>query len=306
MAEDSRRWFVVPAPVRALFKLFPLRIYDLEPLPYRSPDALRPRPALYIFAEHEHDGDDTDRPSFNPSCLKYQTILRIAGVDVDIVPSNNHASPSGALPFLLPPGQNARPLTGAKMLQYARDHASREIPDVSSPRLEAYRSLLTQSIRPAWLHTLYLNDQNAPLLARFYLPTSPLISLPLHHTLRAAATAEILKTTPHASTSSSPSLLPPPEHLLADARSALEALSTLLGSDDWFLGAANPGPFDAEVFAYTWLILDPHLDWRDDGLGRCLLEFENLVAHRERLYRRCWGEKAALSLDDPQVGKQQQ
>ena len=148
MADDSRRWFAVPAPVRALFKLFPLHVYDPEPLPYRAPDPLRPRPALYVFTdEHAAAG----RPSFNPSCLKWQTILRIAGVDVDLVLSNNHASPSGALPFLLPPGPTARPLTGDKILQYARQHASQDLPDVTSHRVEAYESLLTQSIRPAWV-----------------------------------------------------------------------------------------------------------------------------------------------------------
>lgn len=83
-----------------------------------------------------------------------QTFLRIAGVDVDLVPSNNHASPSGALPFLLPPSSTSRPsvpLTGAKIHTYARDNASHAIPDISTPRLEAYEALLTQSLRPAWV-----------------------------------------------------------------------------------------------------------------------------------------------------------
>ncbi|KAL6865957.1 hypothetical protein ACO1O0_002057 [Amphichorda felina] len=286
MADDSRRWFAVPAPVRALFKLFPLHVYGPEPLPYRAPDPLRPRPALYIFAEDGEDDEDATahRPSFNPSCLKWQTILRIAGVDVDLVPSNNHASPSGALPFLLPPGPTACPLTGDKILHYAQQHASQDLPDVSSHRVEAYESLLTQSLRPAWLHALYLNPQNEALLRRLYLPSSPLLSYPLHQTLHAAASAEILKTT-RAS-------LILPEQLLADATSALEALSTLLGADEWFLGAPGPSPFDAEVFAYTWLLLDGELGWGDDGLGRRLLRFDNLVAHRERLYQRCWNGKA--------------
>lgn len=81
-------------------------------------------------------------------------MLRIAGIDVDLVPSNNHASPSGALPFLLPPSSpssKSSPLTGARIHKYVRDHALDEIFNVSSPRLEAYQSLLTQNIRPAWV-----------------------------------------------------------------------------------------------------------------------------------------------------------
>lgn len=151
--DQARGWLAVPAPLRALFNLFPLRVYDPEPLPYRSPDPRTPRPALYVFAsEDEQDG----RPSFNPSCLRWQTFLRIAGVDVDLVPSNNHASPSGALPFLLPAtpeGQAAVPLTGERMVDFARRHASYEEAEVPGHRLQAYRTLLAQSVRPAWVST---------------------------------------------------------------------------------------------------------------------------------------------------------
>ena len=157
MADDSGRWFAIPAPVRALFNQFPLRVYDSEPLPSRAPELVRPRPALYVFIGDRHDAD-LGRPSFNPSCLKWQTILLMAGVDVDLIPSNNHASPSGALPFLLPPAHNARPLTGDKILQYAREHATHELPGVPAQRLEAYQSLLSQSVRPAWV------SYQAPLL----------------------------------------------------------------------------------------------------------------------------------------------
>lgn len=87
----------------------------------------------------------------------YQTFLRIAGVEVDIVPSTNHASPSGALPFLLPPtiaqssARPAIPLTGSKIERYTKDHSSHEIPADSSSRIEAYEALLSQSLRPAWV-----------------------------------------------------------------------------------------------------------------------------------------------------------
>lgn len=79
-------------------------------------------------------------------------MLKIAGIEFDIVPSNNHASPSGALPFLLPSSsQSSKPLTGEKIHKYAREHAAHTFPNISSPRLEAYQALLTQNIRPAWV-----------------------------------------------------------------------------------------------------------------------------------------------------------
>lgn len=158
-AEDpARRWLAVPGPVRSLFKLFPLRIYDREPLPCRAPDPLRTIPALYVFAHpgDARDHDVRDPPSFNPSCLRWQTLLRVAAIPVRLVPSNNHASPSGALPFLLPPTtsqSSSAPLTGGAILDYARDNSprSRLATEPPSSRLDAYRSLLAQAIRPFYV-----------------------------------------------------------------------------------------------------------------------------------------------------------
>ncbi|KAH0492350.1 hypothetical protein TgHK011_007308 [Trichoderma gracile] len=311
-------WFAVPAPVRELFKLFPLTTLPPESLPERSPDpsssssSSRARPRLYVFARTWEDASN-GRPSFNPQCLKWQTFLRIAGIDVDLVPSNNHASPSGALPFLLPPTAAATtpassshetesakpapasktattstiPLTGSKIHRYAQDHATVATSLDSPPsRTEAYEALLSQSLRPAWLYALYLHPSNTTLLKTLYLPPSPILHLPALHALRDAATAEILKTT------RLPSISPP--QLLADATDALRALATLLAGDEWFFGRPDPGLFDAEVFAYTWLILDQEFGWaaeEDFPLAEALAGLDNLVSHRTRLYERCWGLK---------------
>ncbi|CAG7559340.1 unnamed protein product [Fusarium equiseti] len=279
-ASQSNRWFTVPRPIRNLFNHFPLHVYGPEELPVRSPATVRQRPALYVFVADEDAL--LGKPSYNPSCLKWQTVLKIAGIEFDIVPSNNHASPSGALPFLLPSSsQPSRPLTGEKIHKYAREHAAHEFPNISSPRLEAYEALLTQNIRPAWLYALYLLPANAPLLKSLYLPSSILLRAPLHQTLHAAATAEILKTTRRATIS--------PSQLFADATTALKALSALLGDDKWFFGAEAPGLFDADVFAYTYLMNEDALAWEDNSLNECLEDLENLRRHRQRLYKRCWG-----------------
>lgn len=166
----SRGWLAVPAPLRSLFKIFPLRIYDPEALPYRCPDPSLPRPTLYVFTLDNGDGGGgsiDDRLSFNPSCLKWQALLRIAGVDVELVPSNNHASPSGALPFLLPAdGSQALPLTGDKILEYAQSHSSYELPIVPNHRLDVYRALITQSIRPAWVRPQFYTPLKSSYMSR--------------------------------------------------------------------------------------------------------------------------------------------
>ena len=135
------------------------------------------------------------------------------------------------------------------------------------------------------LHALYINPSHANLLRRLYLPKSPLLSHPLHQTLLAAAEAEILKT--------ARASVIQPEQILTDATEALAALSTLLGDNDWFFGSSSPDVFDAEVFAYTWLIVDEEvMGWEDAGLGQRLRQFKNLLAHSERLYQRCWAERS--------------
>ncbi|KAH0530720.1 hypothetical protein TsFJ059_005314 [Trichoderma semiorbis] len=275
-------WFAVPAPVRELFKIFPLTTLPAESLPERAPERARVRPSLYVFARTLEDAR-SGRPSFNPQCLKWQTFLRIAGVDVHLIPSNNHASPSGSLPFLLPPTTPTSTPEKQSSTTHPTSNAGNNLLRLSPSRTEAYEALLSQSLRPAWLYALYLHDANTPLLKALYLPPSPILHLPSLHTLRNAATDEILKTTRRS--------LVDPRQLLLDATDALRSLSALLADNDWFFGQSEPGMFDAEVFAYTYLILDEAFGWADDySLAQCLAKFDNLVEHKRRLYERCWPE----------------
>ena len=69
-----------------------------------------------------------------------QTFLNIAGVDHRLISSNNHASPTGILPFLLPAysaasasSEASLPIPSNKLLKYAIDHGSK-IEEVSSMR----------------------------------------------------------------------------------------------------------------------------------------------------------------------------
>ncbi|KAK5992404.1 hypothetical protein PT974_05808 [Cladobotryum mycophilum] len=300
--EPRGSMFAVPTPIRELFKLFPLITLPSEPLPARAPERIRERPRFYVFAREKDVLGSL--PSFNPSCLKWQVqkflhqdLLKsvkrdVLSLDVDILEDScvieQPCVTLGSSPFptttfdvhleLLPP----LPVTGDKIGRYAREKSSINIPN-DPPRVEAYSALLTQNIRPAWLYALYLLPSNLPLLTTLYLPSSPLLQLPVLQSLLTAANSEILKTTRRSLIS--------PSQLLADAETALRALSTLLAADDWFFSPSEPGLFDAEVFAYTHLILDDSLGWCDNSLAQCVSKFDNLVAHRQRLYERCWPEK---------------
>ena len=230
--------------------------------------------------------------------------MNIAGVDHRLVSSNNHASPSGSLPFLLPSSTSAPtpeaalPVASNKLLKYAKEHGG-IVKESRNLRYEAYQSLLDHRIRNAWvslprkplvhepntsqLYTLYLEPLNFTAVAYpLYVSatsSNSLVQVSIAHQLQTAATAELTKHTPVIDAAD----------LYSEADKAFEALSTLLGEDDWFFGNEKPALFDASVFAYTHLLLDKNLGWKEEKLCRALRQRENLVRHRQRLLVRYYG-----------------
>ncbi|KAM0805644.1 hypothetical protein BDR22DRAFT_831001 [Usnea florida] len=183
--QSPQRWFTTPKPIRRLFDKFPLQSYSINELPQRSPRN-RDRHTLWIFTTKE--GAQLGAPSFNPGCLKWQAYLIFKGVDFLTIPSNNHASPSGALPFLIPasssksPGEGVLPVPSTRIERWVREYnfsqkttgmrynegskrqnqpteikASTEkdptSEDSSNMRYEAYMSLLNYRIRNGYVGT---------------------------------------------------------------------------------------------------------------------------------------------------------
>jgi metaxin len=207
-------------------------------------------------------------------------------------PSNNHSSPTGALPFLLPPPSstpsNNFPIpSGDPLLNHALSNAAPPniLDDAVTPRQEAYISLITLKIRPALLHALYINKANTPLLKALYIDPSSrniIVRSTLLHQVRGAAESEILSTTRRGFVDT--------DVLYADARTAFSALETALlgavgsaGAGGFFSGAEEAAIFDAEVFAYTNLILDETLGWVDTHLRDVLSGHSALTRHREKM-----------------------
>ncbi|KAF2809068.1 uncharacterized protein BDZ99DRAFT_521534 [Mytilinidion resinicola] len=271
--------FTVPAPIKRLFDRFPLTTYPANELPARSPRN-RHQNVLYIFATPS--GAVSGAPSYNPSCLKWQTYLKFSDVDFRLVASNNHASPSGALPFLLPSTHDtakpASPIPSGKLQKWALEKRKRRVEEPEDMRYEAYLSLLDHLIRKAWLYTLYLTPNFTSIAEPLYvlpISTNSMVRLTTAYELRKAAEIELLKN----------SVVIDAETLYTDAEEALGALETVLGDQDWFFGAKEPGLFDASVFAYTHLLLDAHLGngWAEPRLRNSVLARGNLVAHRDRI-----------------------
>ncbi|KAF2786163.1 hypothetical protein K505DRAFT_368463 [Melanomma pulvis-pyrius CBS 109.77] len=266
--------FSVPAPIRQLFDKFPLLTYPSNDLPHR---AHLDGHVLYVFASE--DGAAAGAPSYNPACLKWQTYLKFSNVDFRLVSSNNHASPSGALPFLLPSTDSSKavkPIPSGKLQRWAMDKSSEAIEEPSDSRYEAYLSLLDHRIRRAWIYSIYLSPNSTSIAEPLYvLPTSnnSFVRLSIAHGLRRAAENELLKF----------SAVINAESLYREAEDALVALEMLLGTDKWFFGASNPSLFDASVFAYTHLLMDRRMDWVETRLPDAALQHKTLVKHRDRI-----------------------
>ncbi|KAK1065350.1 phosphatidylserine decarboxylase [Friedmanniomyces endolithicus] len=279
--------FAIPAPLKPIFDRVPLLTYAANDLPFRSPRK-RGENVLHVFTTLEDAR--TGRPSFNPACLKWQAYLKFTGIPFTTLPSTNHASPSGALPYLQPafsttePTKQPIPSNKLKRWIAAQNPSSTPHKEPEDPRHEAYASLLDHRIRRAWLYQLYLHRPNAPLLHTLYIipcSSNPLIQLATLHTLRHAAETEILKSNPPCT----PQNTILEREIFSDAEEAWEALSALLGGDKWFYGAERAGWFDAGVFGYSELLLGEGVGWGENGMGSVVRRHGNLVRHRERVAR---------------------
>lgn len=93
--------------------------------------------------------------------------------------------------------------------------------------------------------------------------------------MQSAATQELLQARPGGVISA--------DDIYADAESAVSALSTVLGDDEWFFGGKEAGLFDATLFGYLHLILTLKWDEKEAGLARAVKKHQNLVDHEERV-----------------------
>jgi metaxin len=272
-------WYSPPGSIKHAFDKFPLTTYTSNTLPRRSPHD-RKKNTLHVFASVE--AARQGRPSHNPACLKWQAYLKFAGIEFVTVSSNNHASPSGSLPFLLHPEPRGSfpptPIPSGKIARWTTSQTHREEEDVGM-RHEAYTSLLDHRIRSAWLFHLYLDAANYKQVALpLYIATASSnlwVQFVLGRQLQQAAREELIKYT----------AVIDGQELLDGANRAFEALSSLLGDNEFFFGHGRPGLFDASVFAYTHLILSDSMKWENTSMTNDLEKYKNLVQHQDRLSR---------------------
>ncbi|KXX73881.1 Metaxin-1 [Madurella mycetomatis] len=318
----------IPRPLQRLFDRFPLLTYDANELPARSQHLTSSElPTLYIFSTDEDAR--LGLPSFNPGCLKWQTLLRLTNLPFRTLPSTNHSSPTGSLPYLLPPRSSTSsstststssaptpppPIRADELLRYALRHGGAPVPEpepepASSSCPQAYLSLVNLHLRNAWLHALYLDPTYAPLLHRLYIApasSSRGVQATLAWQLRKAAAEQIVsssgsgKIISRAGVTSADAV--DEEGVYAAAEEALAALAGLLAEskdakgveEGWFFGAEGPTWFDAAVFSYTHLMMG-FMDGEREGvraLGAMVRAARTgeLARHRRRMLEAAWPE----------------
>lgn len=261
-----------------------------------------------------------------------QTFLRFADIPVTVAASSNHASPTGALPFLQPARtrstppqtktqQPPRPVPAHDFPTYVKKMAEDSSSSSSTttltapstlrdhPKAAAYQALLDTSLRRAWLHAVYLDEDSSfqksgsgPIASRLYAnaaSTSSFVRSALANQLRTAAAAEVWGSSSGAQAVTASATA----QLYRDAEAALSALSTLLESGDgYFFGSSEPTLFDAAVFSYTHLLLEdddettttgePRFQWHNRVLPDMVRAHPRLVEHRDRIVAKYWPKQA--------------
>lgn len=288
-SKQQSSWFSLPAPIRQIFDTFPLVTYNENELPQRMPKA-RHEHTLHIFTlDH---GDNPWNFSPNPACLKWQTFLLVNKIPFRVVSANNHASPTGALPFVLP-AQKLRepqpePIPTSKILRWAETEGTRD--EQLNIQLEAYMSLIDQNIRNAWLYFLYLDDRNFNAVARkLYVETAssnPLVQIVLAGQLQAAAKEQLLR----------PKSYVDQDEIYDSANSAFQSLATKLADSKFFSKTGVPNLLDLTLFSYTHLLLSLAARekntapmWSSESLVDILLQHQSLLSHRRNVLDVCLG-----------------
>lgn len=186
-------------------------------------------------------------------------------------------------------------IPSSKLDSWLKGQHAKEIQDLSIQH-QLYASLLSQPIRLAYLHALYLDDEAfKTVTGPLYIdPNSShiLVRASLGPSLRAAALDQLLASRPSFNATSSIDL----EGLYKDAEDAFEALSDFLGEKEWYSQIEHltkeeqkPGILDASVFAYTHVVLTlfASLSVGSPGerLRTAITRCSNLLDHHDRIAR---------------------
>ncbi|TPX34484.1 hypothetical protein SmJEL517_g02828 [Synchytrium microbalum] len=263
---------------------FPLHVY---PPVYTPPDP-NATPELWVFPTRSSApvvrGDGF--VSLDVECIKYQALAAFSNYSCQIQPTFHFdAAPNGRLPFLVTPtGQ----ILGGRDIEREIKKQAGDIDRRLSPSelgdCRTYASLVEAKITLAlmyslWMEEDHLNQVTKPVHSSFY-PTSitlpvvgalPILGNWVSSSIRNRMTTWIQSRRPGLRT----------DELYEEARVALAALSTRLGSSLYFFGT-KPTTLDTVVFASLHIILS--IKTPKDELFIAVQKHDNLVQYTRRVW----------------------
>ncbi|KAL0086614.1 hypothetical protein F4703DRAFT_1527250 [Phycomyces blakesleeanus] len=219
-------------------KNFPLKTY---PSVYQPPRLTKD--TLYIFGP----GWRNTWGSFDAECLQFQIYLKFAGLEFDVINSNEpDASPSGKLPFLATvPGAIYHDQQIHKWIDDMGK--SQVLAGEHSEDAKAFISLANTKLNAALIFSMWLEPLNySKATSEAYFGHVP---APVDYILAYKKQNKVVQ-----------QLLADRdilvrEEIYSDAVHALEALSVKLGEATYFFGSSGPTWIDAVIFSYIHIIL---------------------------------------------------
>lgn len=224
-------------------------------------------------------------PSISPACSKLETWFRMAGVEYEKPPLAFQEAPKGKIPFVVIGGERMGDST--LIIEHMRETRGIDLDAPLSPRERAismaFRRMLKENTYWAIIRHRYFVDENweqyRGIVGGLLAPGAP--------DEMKAQVAEGIK----AGADSDARGQGYGRHTLEEAkvlyRHDLQAVSDLLGDNEWMMGHDTPTVLDATAFAYVGSFACAPFD---DDMGRFAKGLTNLVAHCDRMRARYFPE----------------
>ena len=223
-------------------------------------------------------------PSNSPACAKLETWLRLAGVEYETPALDFPGAPKGKIPYILEGGRKMGDST--LIIEHFQETRGIDLDRSLSPREQAISLACRRMIKENLYWGVYASRYVVPENWAEYrkLPEAMLGDAPDEVKRQFAdGIKQSIDTHAHGHGFGRHSF----DEAALLCRQDLEALSTLLGDNTWFMGHDEPTTIDATIFGYVGnLIQQPY----EDAISKHARAYPNLVALCDRVRERTFPE----------------
>ena len=220
--------------------------------------------------------------SMSPFCLKLETYLRLAGIEHEIVWSNDaRSAPKGKLPYII--DGDSRIGDSALIIDYLRgkfgDRLDATLSAAEKAQLLAWRALCEDHLLFALLYSRWVDADGWKITERLFAR----LPFPLRHVVPGIARRSVARQI-HAQGMGRHG----PDEIYAFGLADLDAMATQLGDRDYMRGAA-PCSLDATAYGFLANLVGGEFD---SPLNRQARATPSLVAYCRRIEARYFADLA--------------